>query len=197
MSKANITKADIIAKSAELFNQKGFAGVSMADIMAATGLQKGGIYNHFASKEEIAIAAFDYAFSQVQQRYRKALRASPRSLDRLLHFIDLFRENYNNPAVKGGCPIMNTAIDQDWGQAVLRDRAKQAMNDWREMLCKVIARGISKQEIQPTVHPDEVATLMIMTLEGGLMMSQLYNDRTFLDRATEHLKLHLMREIAL
>jgi hypothetical protein len=34
-------------------------------------------------------------------------------------------------------------------------------------------------------------------LEGGLMMSQLYNDRTFLDRTTEHLKLHLMREIAL
>lgn len=169
----------------------------MADIMAATGLQKGGIYNHFSSKEEIAIAAFDYAFGLVQQRYRQVLRASPSSINRLIHFIDLFCENYDNPTVKGGCPIMNTAIDQDWNQAILRDRAMQAMNDWRDMLCKVIARGIAQQEIQPMIHPDEVATLMIATLEGGLMMSQLYRDRAFLDRAAEHLKRHLKEEVAL
>jgi TetR/AcrR family transcriptional regulator, transcriptional repressor for nem operon len=63
MSKASDTRAYIIMKAAELFNQKGFAGSSMADIMKATGLQKGGIYNHFQSKEELAIASFDYRSS--------------------------------------------------------------------------------------------------------------------------------------
>ena len=46
MSKAQSTKANIIRQAAELFNQKGYAGSLIADIMQATGLKKGGIYNH-------------------------------------------------------------------------------------------------------------------------------------------------------
>ena len=61
MSKAQQTKARIVRQAAELFNQKGYAGSSIADVMQATGLKKGGIYNHFKSKDELALAAFDYA----------------------------------------------------------------------------------------------------------------------------------------
>jgi TetR/AcrR family transcriptional repressor of nem operon len=41
-SKADITKAHILDAAAALFNQQGYAGTSMADLMAATGLKKGG-----------------------------------------------------------------------------------------------------------------------------------------------------------
>ncbi len=53
------TKAHIVAAAAPLFNVRGFAGTSMNDILDATGLEKGGVYRHFASKDEIAVAAFD------------------------------------------------------------------------------------------------------------------------------------------
>jgi AcrR family transcriptional regulator len=46
-----MTKAHIIQQAAVVFNQQGYAGTSMSDIMRATGLKKGGIYNHFQSKE--------------------------------------------------------------------------------------------------------------------------------------------------
>lgn len=61
MSKAEETKEKIIKQAAQLFNQYGYAGSSMSDIMRATRLQKGGIYNHFQSKQELALAAFDFA----------------------------------------------------------------------------------------------------------------------------------------
>jgi len=34
-----------------MFNQKGYEGGSLNEVMAATGLKKGGIYRHFTSKE--------------------------------------------------------------------------------------------------------------------------------------------------
>ncbi|GET38920.1 TetR/AcrR family transcriptional regulator [Microseira wollei] len=188
MSKASDTRAYIIMKAAELFNQKGFAGSSMADVMKATGLQKGGIYNHFQSKEELAIASFDYAVDLLHQRYRQVLRSSPNSISRLLAFIDAFCEIYDDPPLKGGCPIMNAAIEQDSHQAALHERAIAAMNQWRDFLCKIVARGIDRGEISPRVHPDEIATLTIGTLEGGLMLSQLYGDRIYLQRSAEHLR---------
>ncbi len=68
LTKTQKTKANIIHQAAELFNRKGYAGSSIADTMQATGLKKGGIYNHFTNKDELALQAFDYAFSLVRQK---------------------------------------------------------------------------------------------------------------------------------
>jgi len=73
MSKGTQTRTMILERSAPLFNQQGFFGASLSDIMHATGLEKGGIYNHFASKEQLALEAFDYAFSLHQQRVTNLL----------------------------------------------------------------------------------------------------------------------------
>jgi len=63
----------IIEQAAALFNQQGYAGSSMSDLMRVTGLQKGGIYNHFRSKDELALA-FDFAVNRVQEEFMGALK---------------------------------------------------------------------------------------------------------------------------
>ena len=67
------TRENIIRQAAALFNQQGFAGASMSDIMLATGLQKGGIYRHFESKEALALEAFDYAVACMGARFAAGL----------------------------------------------------------------------------------------------------------------------------
>jgi TetR/AcrR family transcriptional regulator, transcriptional repressor for nem operon len=193
MSKASETRSRIISQSAELFNQKGFAGVSMADILAATGLQKGGIYNHFQGKEEIAIASFDYAVDILQRRHRSILRQHHNSVDRILAFIDSFCQFHAQPPFAGGCPIMNVAIEQDSHQSILRDRAIAAMDSWRSFFCKIIARGIDRHEIAADTDADAVATIMISTLEGGLMLTQLYNDRLYINRSAEFISRYIQQ----
>src|SRR5271170_2332921 len=64
VTKGEQTRGDIIRKSAPLFNQRGYEGTSLSDLMEATGLQKGGIYRHFSSKEELATEAFDYSWGK-------------------------------------------------------------------------------------------------------------------------------------
>jgi hypothetical protein len=61
------------------------------------------------------------------------------------------------------------------------------MSRWRNLIHQVVQQGIEAGEIQPTVNPDAVATILISTLEGSLMMTKLYGDRIHLQRAKEHL----------
>ena len=68
MTKGEDTRREIVEKAAPLFNQKGFEGTSLSDLMRVTGLQKGGIYRHFSSKEELAGEAFDYAWQKAVER---------------------------------------------------------------------------------------------------------------------------------
>ena len=60
MGKGELTRQRIVALAAPIFNQKGYAGTALSDLMRATGLEKGGIYRHFESKQELAEDAFDH-----------------------------------------------------------------------------------------------------------------------------------------
>jgi AcrR family transcriptional regulator len=187
MSKAEETRTKIIRQAADLFNQQGYAGVSMADIMAATGLKKGGIYNHFASKDELALAAFEFAAQQVSQRYAASAQAETTAIGRLKAVTHTFLTAPQELSLQGGCPLMNAAIESDDAHPALRAQTQRAMDRWRTVLRRTVQQGMRSGEISPTVEADAVATIMIATLEGALMLTQLYGDPTHLQRAQEHL----------
>ncbi|MGD1853177.1 MAG: TetR/AcrR family transcriptional regulator [Leptolyngbyaceae cyanobacterium] len=188
MSKAQITKEHIIQQAAAVFNQQGYAGTSMSDIMRATGLKKGGIYNHFKSKDELAIAAFDFSVGLVQTHYADALRGKHHAIDRLQTVVEAFCSLMANPStIKGGCPILNTAIDSDDTHPSLRRKARQAMDDWYRLLGKIITLGIEHRQVTSSTDAQAAATVIISTLEGGLMMTQLYGKPDHLLQASQHL----------
>ncbi len=187
MSKGEETRERILARSAQLFNRQGYFGASLADIMRETGLEKGGIYNHFSSKEQLALEAFDYAYGLVQQRVRQALAGKLNAIERLQAIVSVFQGIAEDPPVAGGCPILNTAIEADDANEVLRDRARAAMDDWRSTIQRIVNKGIERQEIRPGINVDEVATIFITTLEGAIMLSNLYKDPIHMNRAADHI----------
>lgn len=187
MSKAQETRENIIKQAAELFNQKGYAGSSIADIMEATGLKKGGIYNHFKSKDELALEAFDYAYRCSSQKIWQIVRQKTNAIDRLQALVSAYLDYVDNPPIAGGCPIMNTAIESDDTHPILRDRVRGAIDEWRSLIGRIIEKGIKKGEIRPTVEPEFMATIIISTVEGAIMMSKLYDDSIHLERAVNYL----------
>ncbi|TVQ18392.1 MAG: TetR/AcrR family transcriptional regulator [Leptolyngbya sp. DLM2.Bin15] len=193
MTKAADTKLTIIQRAADVFNQQGYAGSSMADIMQATGLKKGGIYNHFASKDELAIAAFQFAVHQVSRRYIQILKDHQGAIARLKAVVHTFVANLDNPPIQGGCPLLNTAIESDDTHPLLRQQVQRAMDAWRKLIHRIVDTGVAAGEIKPEVQADTVATLLISTLEGALMLSQLYGDRVHIQRAQEHLNDYIDR----
>jgi AcrR family transcriptional regulator len=187
VSKGEQTRERILARSAQLFNRQGYFGASLTDIMRETGLEKGGIYNHFSSKEQLALEAFDYAYGLVQERVRQALAGKRNAIERLLAIVSVFQGIVEDPPVAGGCPILNTAIEADDANETLRDRARAAMDSWRTTIHRVVNKGIERQEIRPGINADEVASILIATLEGAIMLSSLYKDPIHMQRAADHI----------
>src|SRR5437016_14210999 len=93
MSKGEQTREMILAQAAQLFSRQGFFGSSLSDIMQETGLEKGGIYNHFSSKEQLALEAFDYAYELVEQRVRQALTGKKHAVERLVAILSVFQRS--------------------------------------------------------------------------------------------------------
>jgi TetR/AcrR family transcriptional regulator, transcriptional repressor for nem operon len=191
-SKAQETKENILKQSATLFNQFGYAGSSMSDIMRVTGLQKGGIYNHFKSKDELALQAFDYAIAQGTQRSLIALKGKHHAIERLQALVAEFQNILDDPPIAGGCPILNTAVESDDAHPALRQRVQLAMDNWRSLIGKIVNKGIAKGEMRNSVEPDVVATILISTLEGAVMLSKLYGDIAHMHRAIAHLNEYIV-----
>ena len=191
MSKGAETRERIVARSAQLFNRQGYAGASLADIMRETGLEKGGIYNHFSSKEQLGLESFDYAYELVRQRARQALAGKLNAIERLLAIVSVFQSIADDPPVAGGCPILNAAIEADDANEVLRDRARSAMDDWRVTIHRIVNKGIERREVDPATDADEVASILIATLEGAVMLSNLYKDAVHMKRAAAHMERYI------
>ncbi len=181
MTKAEKTKQFILEKAAVLFNQNGYAGTSMDDIMKATGLSKGALYGNFRSKDEIAVAAFERAVAIVSAEVRERTRVIEHALDKLKAVVYFYKERILNPPVEGGCPIQNTSVEADDAHPELRDKAREAMTMWTDRIAITLQKGIEKGEVRPDVDKAAFAIRFIGTLEGGIMMARLYKDVHYFD----------------
>ncbi len=194
MSKGQETKQEIVRKAAPLFNQKGYAGTSLSDLMDATGLQKGGIYRHFSGKEELATEAFDYSWQKAVTGRLEGVENVLNSVDRLKKMVDNFVD-MRAGLVPGGCPLMNTAIEADDGNTVLRNRARKALQGWIARLSRIAAAGIHKHEIYSRMEPRKLSEWIIGSLEGALLISRLQKDSEPLHNARRNLHEYLERNV--
>ncbi|GLV60294.1 TetR family transcriptional regulator [Dictyobacter sp. S3.2.2.5] len=195
MGKGEQTRAMILAQVAPLFNQQGYSGSSLSDIMRQTGLEKGGIYNHFKSKEQLALQAFDYSYALLDQRIRAVLADKKHALERLYALLSYFQDLADDPPVPGGCPILNTAIESDDAEPALRDRARAAMDQLRSTFRRIISKGIEREELRPGIDVETWTSAMIAALEGAVMLSRLYQDTSHMSRTVAYLRHCIERDL--
>jgi TetR/AcrR family transcriptional repressor of nem operon len=182
------TRREIVRRAAPIFNTKGYAATSMSDVMDATGLQKGGLYRHFDSKEALAQEAFDYAWETAVTARLYGVTEELSSIARLKTMVSNFVEKRSN-LVPGGCPLLNTAIESDDGNPVLRARARQALAAWTKRIARIIEQGIQAGEIATKHNPADLPDLIVATLEGALMISRLRQSEVPLQTVARHLHL--------
>ena len=194
MRKGEQTRQEIIRKAAPIFNQKGYSVAALSDLMRATGLEKGGIYRHFESKQELAEEAFDHAWKLVIDSRFEGTEGIPNAVDRLKQFVRNFRESRTG-LVPGGCPLLNTAIDSDDSNPQLRAKARQALSSWLDRLQSIAEEGQRRGEIRSDVDSAELATLIASTLEGSLMVTRLQRKEEPLDLACRHLQEYLETKV--
>jgi len=196
MRKGQVTKEQIIRQSAGLFNTKGYAGTSLSEIIERTNVRKGGIYNHFESKEEIALSAFDYMFAKLKSILAEALSELSDPAEKILAIGDVYIQLVEDNIWEGGCPILNTAVENDDGHPLLKQRAQSAMNELMMSLGEIIKDGIKRKQFREDTEVEAACSVIIALIEGGVMLSKLHDDNKYIRYCTNQVKSYIQRDMA-
>ncbi|KFC22173.1 TetR/AcrR family transcriptional regulator [Epilithonimonas lactis] len=187
MSKAEKTRQFIIESTAELFNKKGYAGTSLADISEKTGLTKGSIYGNFVNKDEVAKEVFRYNAKRLSSAIENQLSATMTTREKLIAFLDYYRNSWEHNFSRGGCPMMNTAIESDDTMPFLKTEVATSFVNWSTKITGILEDGKTKNEIINSINASEYAYLFIMLIEGGILLSKTTNSPNHLYQALDRI----------
>jgi len=197
LSKGETTRSMIIERSAGLFSRKGFAGASLSDIMQETGIEKGGIYNHFANKDEIALESFDYSFELLWQLFEDSLVGKTNAVDKLLALVTAFAGMPRRPEFAAGCPVLNTAVDSDDTHPALKSHVRKAGERWYGLLNDIITEGKRAGELKADTDAHALATTMVASMEGAVMLVKLYSNPIYMEETVNHLTWYIRSQISI
>ena len=191
MRNPEVTKERILKKSGILFNTKGYKATSISEITDATGFTKGAIYRHFKSKEELEKETLFHLsgimFGETRQRIKAELTAG----NKLRAVFRYFESYITEPVVKGGCPLLNAAIEADDAHPALRKAALSILNILRDSVVSILDNGIRYKQLKPEIDKEYLATIIIASLEGAIMMSKLRGDNEDIKRVIHHLEMQV------
>jgi TetR/AcrR family transcriptional repressor of nem operon len=175
MTKAEKTKQHIIEQTASIFNIKGIAATSVSDIMEATKLAKGSLYVHFANKEELAYYAVDYNLKDFFGKAGVVIDQQQTAKGKFFALLDLLNDPVNHP-IEGGCPMLNFGTEADDTSPVIREKVHIAMVGLQDNITEILEKGISDKEFRTGWDIKEFTIKVIAMLEGGVLMSRVYNN---------------------
>jgi len=173
MRNPEATREKILKKSGVLFNTKGYKATSISDITNATGFTKGAIYRHFESKEHLEKETLFYLSSIMFEETRACIKSAQTAGDKLRAIFRYFESYVTNPVVKGGCPLMNAAIEADDAHPSLRRTAVRILDILENSVRTVLEKGIRYKQLKPDIDIAFYTCIIIASLEGAIMMSKL------------------------
>lgn len=194
-TKAEKTRQFILETIAPVFNKHGYFGTSMSDITKATGLTKGAIYGNFKDKEELALEVFNYNLRRVIGIITEKVQEHSSPLMQLRTIIDSYRKYYEFALAFGGCPIINVGVDANNQNPALLARVRHVIGKLQGHMARMIREGIECGEIREGVEPDRIAGRIFAAIEGGVFVSVIQNDGSYLVDMMNHMDEMIDRDL--
>ncbi|OCA91902.1 TetR/AcrR family transcriptional regulator [Pseudobacillus wudalianchiensis] len=160
------TKSQIISTATALFQQKGYKGVGLSEILKACGITKGSLYHHFPNgKEELLIAclqllneAITTDIEDIFERHSTAEEATEAMIEKLI--ADFEREGtvtgYTFSSMVSEMASLSEPVRQACSFLYIKIQGIYAD--------KLAADGFSKEKA------DSIALMMTASIEGGIML---------------------------
>jgi AcrR family transcriptional regulator len=186
------TREKIIAETLQIFSVKGYYNTSINDILAATGLTKGGLYGHFNGKEEIWTAAYDKAVKIWRGIVFKDTRKIPDPIVRLEKVIenDLF-EYCGAGVFHGGCFFFNMLVELSGQSEPMSSRIRNGIMQFAGLIASWLEEADRKGILKKGVNHKEVADFIVIALNGATVLYSSSRDRRFLEETSSQLRAYL------
>src|SRR6266699_2112933 len=183
----------IVERAAELFAERGIAAVTVDEVIAAAGAGKGQFYHYFRGRDELAAAAVGFRCGQVVAGLSEAL-GGVSSLAGLEEALDGFIAGFEQAGMPG-CPIGTLATEVAGRNEAARLRAAAGFDAWERLLADALERMRQRGELRAAAPPGVLATGLLASIEGGMVLSQARKDmaslRIAVDTGLAQVRAHL------
>lgn len=186
MTRPNV-REQLLEAALDQLHGAGFNGSSVEDITRSAGVPKGSFYNHFKSKEDLAIVVIDrYVASGPQGRLLKK-KIAP--VKRLKQYFSLLAEEFAESGYKKGCLIGNFSSELSDHSTLVQSKVKNVFSNWIALLSGVIKEAQDQGEIESKQKADALAGFLISAWEGTLLRARAEHDPAIL-KEFEHIAFH-------
>lgn len=190
--KGETTRNTIIDESLQLFSVKGYYNTSINDIMKATGLTKGGLYAHFASKEEIWYAVYDRAMKIWQGIVFRNLQEIPDPLERIRRLIVNDLKNYLGAnTFKGGCFFLNMVVELSGQSPAMSGHILKGFVKFARLIRSWLTEAAEKGMMKKDLNLKETANFIVVTLNGAAALYTANRDVSMLNQTIDQLRFYL------
>ncbi len=170
-------------RAADLFAERGIAATSVDEVLAAAKAGKGQFYHYFRSRDELAAAAVGFRCAQVIAGLTEAL-GSLSSLRGLEQALAGFMTGFEQQGMPG-CPIGTLSTEVAGRNEEARVQAAAGFDAWEQLLADALDRMRQRGELRADADPAVLATGLLASLEGGMVLSQARQDMASLRTAVE------------
>jgi TetR/AcrR family transcriptional repressor of nem operon len=170
---------EVIAIALDVFWRKGLHDATMQDLAAATGVQRGSLYNAYGDKEEIFLRAFDRYAEQFLEAAGNAL-AEGDAAARFRNFLDMIVVNMTSGSPARGCLTTRTALDAAISSAAVRQRVQGLLSRLEQIIAKAIC---SAPGTLPAIDANRLARVVVTYTRGLAVMERAGYSRKQLKEA--------------
>jgi AcrR family transcriptional regulator len=186
--KGRETRQRIVDAAAELVHERGVVGVSLDDVLRATGTSKSQLYHYFRDKNDLIHAVIEHQRERILGFHRSALQ-SLSSWDDIRRWRDMIVEIQAVRACRYGCPLGSLVNELAELDEFARAQLSGAFANWEQILADGLAEMVKVGELRADANIADLALSVIASLQGGLLLAEV-------DRSTRPLEVALDAAIA-
>ncbi|WP_326846082.1 ScbR family autoregulator-binding transcription factor [Streptomyces kaniharaensis] len=178
------TRRLILEAAASVFDEFGYEGATIGEVVARAGVTRGAVYFHFASKRDLAQGVVDEQFAQ---------DGVPERACKLQEFVDTGMVIAH---LMPRDPLLSAGARLSLGQDVFEDLGGGAIPGWIGRLEALLVAAGERGELLPHVVPADTAWLVTAAWAGVQIQSQRLTGRADLEQRVSSLFRHLMPSVA-
>lgn len=189
MATALPTRDRLIESARYLFWERGFAGTSMADLLAHAGVNSGSFYHFFESKEALLRAVLDgYLHGLRPMVVDPAFAKTEEPVGRIFAILEGYRGRILQTECRYGCPLGRLALEIDPENRPAHKLIAENFQGWIAAVRECVTQ--MKNRLPRNTDPEALSTYVLTVMEGGVMLSRSYGSVEPFDRAVKQLREH-------
>ena len=173
--KGQATRDRIVAAAAVLMHQRGVAGTSTEDVQVAAGVSASQIYHYFGDKSSLTRAVIEY-WSDAILGFQEPLLARLDDLAALRAWAEVVVNVQRANDFRGGCPLGSLASELANSDSAAREDLAASYKQWQGAIRGGLAAMKDRGELAADADTDKLATTLLTTLQGGLLLTKTLRD---------------------